>query len=63
MKLNFWQWIGVVLLVVGLIVYARGKGFFGGAAPVDTTPTSPQTPWSRRTRLSHRPRNRDPVRE
>ena len=22
MKLNFWQWLGVVLLVVGLILYA-----------------------------------------
>jgi len=41
MKLNFWQWIGVVLLVVGLIVYARGKGFFGGTAPVDNTPNVP----------------------
>ena len=23
MKLNFWQWLGLILLVIGLIMYAR----------------------------------------
>ena len=25
MKLNFWQWLGVVLLIVGIIVYVYTK--------------------------------------
>jgi hypothetical protein len=44
MKLNFWQWLGVVLLVVGLIwlLYARRDRGTTSPPPADApTPTAP----------------------
>jgi hypothetical protein len=32
MKLNFWQWLGLVLLVIGLALYVYKK-----SRPADTT--------------------------
>ena len=53
-KLNFWQWLGIAIIVVGLLVYLwRTIAADEEAAPevddstpsqVDTTPTTPTTP-------------------
>lgn len=34
MKLNFWQWLGVVLLAIGLVLYVYKK-----TRPAETTPS------------------------
>lgn len=39
MKLNFWQWLGVVLLVVGLAMYFYERG---GASKTPTGTTQAQ---------------------
>ncbi len=41
MKLNFWQWLGVVLLIVGAIIYFRGKTADAPATPPATTQPTP----------------------
>ena len=35
MKLNFWQWLGIVLLVIGLawLIYNKTKGAGSGGDP------------------------------
>lgn len=38
MKLNFWQWLGLILLIVGLYMYISDR-----KAPTTPTPTT-QTP-------------------
>jgi len=38
MKLNFWQWLGVILLIIGVAVYFWDRGRSKPAAP------SPQSP-------------------
>jgi hypothetical protein len=40
MKLNFWQWIGVILIlgVVVWIIYDRTKGTDGGTAQPSSKP-------------------------
>ena len=40
MKLNFWQWVGVVLLIVAVIVIFRTRM---GPGTDDTVETQPQT--------------------
>ena len=37
MKLNFWQWLGVMLLIVGVAVYIWDKNRVKPAAPAPTT--------------------------
>jgi hypothetical protein len=37
MKLNIWQWLGVALLALGLILYVTKKAH----APAPSTPSSP----------------------
>lgn len=37
MKLNFWQWLGVVLLIIGVAVYMWDKRRDKSASPAPTT--------------------------
>ena len=39
MKLNFWQWLGILLLLGGVLVYAYDKGYFA-KSPVQTVPAT-----------------------
>lgn len=41
MKLNFWQWLGIVLLVLGAIGYMIYTKERQPAAPTGTGPTAP----------------------
>ncbi|HEX2971522.1 MAG TPA: hypothetical protein VHP11_04280 [Tepidisphaeraceae bacterium] len=41
MKLNFWQWIGIILLVVGAILFMRRRT--ADQAPQPSAPTTQQT--------------------
>jgi drug/metabolite transporter (DMT)-like permease len=41
MKLNFWQWLGVALLVVGAVLLAI-KYTSNGSGPAATQPTADQ---------------------
>ena len=50
MKLNFWQWLGVVLLVIGIFLYARKtsrkadqSALPQNSPPAATTPATPAT--------------------
>ena len=42
MKLNFWQWLGVVLLIIGVIIIFRNKT--GNSTDDTVQPTTPTTP-------------------
>ena len=43
MKLNFWQWLGVVLLVIGVALWIMKKTRSAGTTTTGpgTTPTAP----------------------
>jgi hypothetical protein len=41
MKLNFWQWLGVILLVIGLALYAYEYFGTGGAPSAPSTTGTP----------------------
>ena len=41
MKLNFWQWLGVALLILGVIVLFRNR--IGNSADDRVQPTNPGT--------------------
>lgn len=41
MKLNFWQWLGVALLILGVIVLFRNK--IGNSTDDTVRPTNPGT--------------------
>ena len=42
MKLNFWQWLGIILLVIGAIGYALFKD--GDKQPAPTSPPADVQP-------------------
>ena len=42
MKLNFWQWLGVVLLIVGVAVWICDKNYRNKPATMTTTTTPGQ---------------------
>ncbi len=46
MKLNFWQIVGILFVVVALIGIAYEKGYFGGDKPIPTTVPSATQPAS-----------------
>jgi len=44
MKLNFWQWLGVVLLIVGLVWLLYARRDRGVTTPPTDVPTTARTP-------------------
>jgi drug/metabolite transporter (DMT)-like permease len=45
MKLNFWQWLGMVLLIVAIVLIARRRMGTGDVvSPPSTTPTLTTAP-------------------
>jgi hypothetical protein len=38
MKLNFWQYLGILLLIAGALVYAWDKGYLGSSGTATTAP-------------------------
>ena len=42
MKLNFWQWLGVLLLIVGVAVFIWDKNYRNKPATTTTTTTPGQ---------------------
>jgi drug/metabolite transporter (DMT)-like permease len=47
MKLNFWQWLGVALLVVGVLVYLFENTTPTANPPGATTPEPVNTPMAK----------------
>ena len=41
MKLNFWQWVGIILIIVGVVLFARRRT--GTNDVVNTQPNTTNT--------------------